>query len=177
MPVGFRSLRDTGITWLALAGVPLQHMQRRAGHDGMDTTMGYVKEAEDLSGGAIGTPFAPLPAELAPENRTTNWPTKKESPASAGPYQYRERVSNAVGTDLSPGEMPVSAAESVAQPREYPADAAAREPVSAASERPPEALRTSLAGALKLAADAGKWDVVTQLAAELEAHRQGQGNL
>ena len=67
MPVGFRSLRDTGLTWLALAGVPIQHMQRRAGHDDMNTTMGYVKEAEDLTGGSLGEPFAPLPFGAPPE--------------------------------------------------------------------------------------------------------------
>lgn len=89
MPVGFRSLRDSGITWLALAGVPIQHMQRRAGHDDMNTTMGYVKEAEDLSRGARRA-FRPNPGPLeGPShtgnsrvcggNRPTNWPKKRES--------------------------------------------------------------------------------------------------
>jgi hypothetical protein len=36
---------------------------RRTGHDTIDTTMGYVKIAEDLSGN-LGAPFAALPAEL-----------------------------------------------------------------------------------------------------------------
>jgi integrase len=63
MPVGFRSWRDTGITWLALAGVDLPKMQRRAGHDNIGTTVGYVKAAEDVSG-SIGEPFPPLPACL-----------------------------------------------------------------------------------------------------------------
>jgi integrase len=63
MHVGFRSLRDTGITWLALAGVDVVKTQRRAGHDDVSTTMGYVKSAEDISG-TIGTPFPPLPASL-----------------------------------------------------------------------------------------------------------------
>jgi hypothetical protein len=38
-------------------------MQRRAGHDSISTTLGYVKMAEDLTG-SIGEPFPPLPAEL-----------------------------------------------------------------------------------------------------------------
>ncbi len=63
MHVGFRSLRDTGITWLALAGVDVVKNQRRAGHDEISTTMGYVKVAEDI-GGAIGEPFPPLPSSL-----------------------------------------------------------------------------------------------------------------
>ena len=63
MPINFRSWRDTGITWLAISSVDVGKMQRRAGHDSLETTMGYVKVAEDLSG-AAGVPFPPLPAEL-----------------------------------------------------------------------------------------------------------------
>ena len=63
MGVNFRSLRDSGITWLALAGVDVQRIQRRAGHDDVKTTIGYVKQAEDI-GGRTGDPFGPLPASL-----------------------------------------------------------------------------------------------------------------
>jgi hypothetical protein len=38
--INFRSTRDSGITWLALAGVDLAGMQRRAGHDEISTTLG-----------------------------------------------------------------------------------------------------------------------------------------
>lgn len=37
MAVNFRSLRDSGITWLALAGVDIVKIQRRAGHDDVAT--------------------------------------------------------------------------------------------------------------------------------------------
>ena len=60
MHVGFRSWRDTGITWLALAGVDVAKIQRRAGHDNITTTIGYVKAAEDVTG-TIGEPFPALP--------------------------------------------------------------------------------------------------------------------
>ena len=63
MHVGFRSWRDTGITWLALAGVDVARIQRRAGHDEISTTIGYVKAVEDITGG-IGEPFPPLPEDL-----------------------------------------------------------------------------------------------------------------
>jgi hypothetical protein len=63
MQINFRSWRDTGITWLALAGVDVARMQRRAGHDSISTTLGYVKMAEDLTG-SIGEPFPALPATL-----------------------------------------------------------------------------------------------------------------
>jgi integrase len=60
---GFRGWRDTGLTWLAIAGVDVVRMQRRAGHDDISTTMGYVKVAEDL-GDTFGAPFPALPAVL-----------------------------------------------------------------------------------------------------------------
>ena len=66
MQINFRSWRDTGITWLALAGVDIAKMQRRAGHDEISTTLGYVKMAEDLTG-SIGEPFPVLPAALLEE--------------------------------------------------------------------------------------------------------------
>ncbi|MCL2725791.1 MAG: site-specific integrase [Polyangiaceae bacterium] len=63
----FRSCRDSGITWLALAGVDVTKMMRRAGHDHVQTTMGYVKLAEDLQGD-LGAPFGPLPTQLVKPN-------------------------------------------------------------------------------------------------------------
>ncbi len=63
MAANFRTLRDSGITWLALAGVDAVRMQRRAGHDDIKTTLDYVKQAEDI-GGRIGEPFGPLPRVL-----------------------------------------------------------------------------------------------------------------
>lgn len=63
MMVNFRSWRDTGITWLALAGTPIERIQRRAGHKSISTTIGYVKMAEDLAG-RVGVPFPTLPATL-----------------------------------------------------------------------------------------------------------------
>lgn len=59
----FRSGRDTGITWLALSGVDVARIMRRAGHEDVRATMKYIKAAEDLSG-AFGKPFPPLPREL-----------------------------------------------------------------------------------------------------------------
>jgi integrase len=59
----FRSWRDSGITWLAMLGLDVAKIMRRAGHDDVGTTMRYVKLAEDLSG-ELGEPFGPLPDDL-----------------------------------------------------------------------------------------------------------------
>jgi len=58
MRVNFRSLRDSGITWEALAGTPVDRIQSRAGREHISTTLRYVKAVEDLKG-KFGTPFAP----------------------------------------------------------------------------------------------------------------------
>lgn len=59
----FRSWRDSGITWLALAGVEVARIARRAGHEDLRMTMKYVKQVEDLAG-KLGEPFARLPPDL-----------------------------------------------------------------------------------------------------------------
>ena len=59
----FRSWRDSGLTWLARTGLGVDKISRRAGHDMIQTTMGYVKQAEDLTGD-LGVPFGPLPDDL-----------------------------------------------------------------------------------------------------------------
>jgi hypothetical protein len=61
--LNIRSLRDSGITWLALDGVDVVRMQRRAGHENVATTIAYVKQAEDVAG-TLGKPFGPLPMSL-----------------------------------------------------------------------------------------------------------------
>jgi hypothetical protein len=50
---------------------------RRAGHDQIQTTMGYVKLAEDLTGD-LGTPFSPLPPSLVGVDRST-WTTPRST--------------------------------------------------------------------------------------------------
>jgi integrase len=59
----FRSWRDSGLTWLAMRGLDIARIMRRAGHADIGTTIGYVKLAEDLDG-RLGVPFGPLPHGL-----------------------------------------------------------------------------------------------------------------
>jgi len=64
MAINFRSLRDSGITWEALAGTPVDRIQARAGHEHIATTLGYVKAVEDLRG-KFGHPVWAAPGRLA----------------------------------------------------------------------------------------------------------------
>ncbi len=74
----FRSCRDSGITWLAMAGVDSAKIVRRAGHDDHNTTMGYVKLAEDLTG-SLGTPFGPLPDALVSGDSSVRLPVRLDT--------------------------------------------------------------------------------------------------
>jgi integrase len=82
----FRSCRDTGITWLAMNGLDMQKIKRRAGHEKIATTDGYVKVAEDLSGGDLGIPFGPLPASLTSPPRSTSRSTEAPIGAILGEF-------------------------------------------------------------------------------------------
>ena len=57
-------------------GVAVDKVMRRAGHDMVQTTMGYVKQAEYLTGD-LGVPFGPLPRR--------SWP-----PRSVGPTDIQQ---------------------------------------------------------------------------------------
>jgi len=110
-PIDFRSCRDTGITWLALTGLPIQAMLKRVGHDGPETTLGYVKMAEDLRG-RVGQPFPPLPpspvggrkrheSSQTTKNRRKRVPEEGIEPEGSLPTEPRENK----------GERPVLAPE------------------------------------------------------------------
>ena len=59
----FHDLRATGITWMAIRGDEPIKIMRRAGHENIATTMGYVREAENLEH-PVGEVFPSLPRAL-----------------------------------------------------------------------------------------------------------------
>lgn len=61
--VTFHDLRATGQTWAAVRGDDHLKIMRRAGHADAETSMIYIREAENLRGD-FGTPFSPLPEAL-----------------------------------------------------------------------------------------------------------------
>jgi integrase len=77
LPADFRSLRTTGATWAAISGLDGRTLERRIGHADKLTTDRYVGVAEDVTGGAIGVPFPPLPDSLI---STTISATKNTKP-------------------------------------------------------------------------------------------------
>lgn len=79
----FRSGRDSGITWLAMTGLGVDKIQHRAGHEHISTTLGYVKQAEDLTG-ELGAPFPPLPPGLLGEEEPKEKPKSSAATRMAG---------------------------------------------------------------------------------------------
>ncbi len=74
-----------------MTGLGVDKILRRAGHESIATTLGYVKRAKDL-GGELGEPFAPLPAALLGEtDRAKDWAKPATSSTAAWKFQAESR--------------------------------------------------------------------------------------
>lgn len=137
MAVNFRSLRDSGITWLALAGVDSIRMMRRAGHESVSTTLGYVKQAEDVNG-TMGEPFGALPEALtgvaiAVGIRAKNGPKSPALPKM--PRKGRENSAERAGFERKFTEEVAQIHENLGHSAQARDDVSARELVDDGSVR------------------------------------------
>lgn len=167
MPVGFRSWRDTGITWAAIDGVDVHKLQRRAGHDDINTTLGYVKEAEDRDK-LRGKAFPTLPNELV---WTSDWTNRsastRETRASVVPEEGVESSETAhidVRSRASGDDAETTPADPTSKGDDEDAFGPAIGPTA-------DGVDAALTRALDAASTAGRFDVVAQLVRELEARR------
>ena len=67
-PLTFHDLRATGITWRCVRGDEVARIQQCAGHEALDTTMAYVREAQTFAHG-FGRVFPKLPPRLGSATR------------------------------------------------------------------------------------------------------------
>jgi hypothetical protein len=158
---------------------PLKIMQR-AGHADFETARIYLREAENLAQG-FGDVLPPLPGSLlrrtGPGDEPEGFATVSDSAIAVSTNRPKTSDSGWADRDSNPVKMSVpSVAERGEKPvAEAPEDDAERPAVSAphpsggAPER--DAVEAALASALAQAATAGRFDVVAQLARELEARR------
>lgn len=129
----FHDLRATGTTWAAIRGDEPLKIMHRAGHKDLATTMGYVREAENLRAG-FGVVFPPLPASLTdpPAAQRMSQGTshgagpRPKTPAKQARFGFGVRDSNpaeggargreAAGTPVNapPPPSPVGGSEGVA---------------------------------------------------------------
>lgn len=166
-PVDFRTWRDSGITWKALQRTGLEEIKAHAGHDDVSTTLGYIKRVAGRHDG--GAPFPPLPANLL---------LTACGPAS-GPGAVRKSIVSIgyivpkVGLEgtKNAGVDAVSATYEGAQYTDSPAKYAESNSDGPGCGPPLGPLERALADALSKAVEAGRFDVVAQLARELEARR------
>lgn len=149
----FHDLRATGTTWAAIRGDEPLKIMHRAGHKDLATTMGYVREAENLRAG-FGTVFPPLPSALLEAPRMSQGLSQGSGPRGQRPVMRRE--SRFGVRDSNPAE----GARHPPRERETPSDPpAAPSPVGGSEGLPggrgtipgtllEESLRASLAAAV-----------------------------
>jgi integrase len=166
-PMTFHDLRSTGATWMAVRGDDPLKIKQRCGHASFATTEIYIREAEAVRVG-FGDVFPPLPASLLEPPPVwqrfgtiqTGRPRKAKNKRDSVPKEGLEASQVAESTKIS------HESRAGDPPR---VDVSAREPVaSGPTEMTIEAV---LVKALGEAAAAGRFDVVAQLAKELEARR------
>lgn len=168
--ITFHDLRATGITWAAARGDDPLRIKQRAGHRSFGTTEGYIREAENLIDG-FGEPFPRLPlgglgvtdpvsvsvsasgvtAKLPQPNSSVQlWSKGGSNPGDSrrGSSLFVRKDSEKTATEATPED-------------------AGRQKVSA----PVDHIEAALVSALTAASAAGRWDVVGQLAKEMEARR------
>lgn len=160
--LSWHDLRATGLTWMAVRGDdPLKIMQR-AGHTNFQTTQIYVRTAEAIREG-FGTPFPTLPSSLfGPVDRPNEVQVVDVLVGQPG----LENLQHASIDVHSQGCSDVVVTKTSRSAR-YPVDASPLDQPTG----PVDPIEIALAKALEAATAAGRFDVVAQLARELEARR------
>lgn len=163
--LSWHDLRATGLTWMAVRGdEPLKIMQR-AGHTNFQTTQIYVRTAEAIREG-FGDVFPTLPPALFEAFGPGHWPTTtqvRDKIVGQPGLETAESASSDEHSRTSSDETPGAMSEST---RSH-VDAEALGQTLGQKDPVEEAL----ARALDAASAAGRFDVVAQLARELEARR------
>jgi integrase len=112
-------LRATAITWWAVRGDDAVKIQRRAGHEDFNTTLGYIREAENRRAG-FGSPFPPVPPELL---RALGAATGEGAGLAPGMAASTPAPNASAAENTGPEEVPAAGVE------------LSRDPIPADSER------------------------------------------
>jgi len=182
--ITFHDLQATGITWMAVVrGDDPLRIKQRAGHKSFSTTEGYIREAENLSVG-FGDPFPILPAELTGGFGASFGVLASSTLASARnhlPKLWSKGGSNTLvegeGSGVQAVDIAVEngvdggAASSSASELATGEDDSRPSTPNPADVQVVDAVEVGLANALLEAARAHRWDIVAQLARELEVRR------
>jgi hypothetical protein len=183
--VRFHDLRASGLTWMAIRGDSPVHIKLVAGHTAFEMTSKYIAGAVDLLPGE--TVFPELPENLIkPPEPSEVRKVGRLSQKLSQELQVVETIVEAPGIEADLGQI-----ESTERHRSGtisidgdPANVSDRaskcsivRAVVTESSEPSNVVETALAKALLLAAEAGRWDVIGRIAAELEGGRTGRVTL
>jgi len=179
-PLTFHDLRSSYATWSAVRGDSPLTIKQRCGHRSFTTTEIYIRLAESFADG-FGEPFPELPATALGINSASTDEARRISADFRLPRRYSNAATwknSAAGwanRDLKPhmgdGEDPREPTkDGVAS-----SDGADAGGLSASRDPKPEqaidGVELALAKALEAATREGRWDLVGQLARELENRR------
>jgi integrase len=168
-PITYHDLRHTYGTWLALRGESELVIQSRLGHADTAMTQAYIEAAEVVGHGDVGAPFPELPPSLlrpvmGPEEIPPGKATQKR--LSARKMVEAAGIESAETASFQQFGAPIGTAPTDDPHATGTFDHVTDAPVGQASESD-----EPLEEALRLAAKAGQWSVVSALARELEARR------
>jgi hypothetical protein len=163
--ITFHDLRATGITWAAVRGDDPLRIKQRAGHSGFSTTEIYIREAENLGEG-FGEVFPQLPQELTGRRLGQGL-----GPVGVLPADFPANLVEQRGIEHPPPYAPGVVDRHINDADRATQDDAKRPEVSASRLPETDVVEAALAEAIKRATSAERWDVVSQLARELEARR------
>lgn len=155
-------LRATGITWRAVRGDDPLKIKSAAGHKRFATSEIYIREAEAIRDG-FGVVFPSLEALANYASITRGASNSAEalwSRRGSNPRKAEKQQENSTDRVSDPVVSPALADDNPAK-----VDAERNASVD------PDPVEVALASALAKATEAGRWDVVAQLARELEARR------
>lgn len=175
LPIRVHDLRATFVTVSMAIGKPDTWIRDRTAHKTVSMLDRYRRAArnfEELNTGELAPLIDAIPglrvdsASMAPKKQT---PKPKPTPRNSSQFQRVD--SNHDKRNQKPQRVSCTEHDGSDSSRETHGDAgppiATPEPIDG-----PSTLRGSLERALELAVAAGRWDVVTQLAKELEARRE-----
>jgi integrase len=161
-PLTFHDLRHTFAVWLAMTGAPELVIQSRLGHATAAMTQHYINEAEVVGRGDVGAPFGPLP-------------TLHARPSHGDAKAIRNAIQVAEAPDIADASCHRYPCGTQTITTGYPAKAIQESDPETDADVDVDDTKTDgadpLERALLLAAEAGRFDVVSQIAKELEARR------
>jgi integrase len=165
----FHDLRATAATWWVLRGDSHLAIKQRLGHADFKTTERYIREAE-IFRAKFGEPFPALPACLL---------VPIDHPSDRVAWKKVKNIGRKLvgGTGFEAVTAPISEVFQQVSDKSSGSEGPSNPVLTSAPVISSDPIERALAGALEAAVAAAQWQVVGQLASELEARRLARANV